>query len=187
MDKVRAARLLGLLGAIFLPAVAVAELLDLEVFTEGTPISSSAMNDNFEKLNEKLSALELALQDARPVYANPETGDQYSLDASYCDSSLPTSGDLNGYTGAKALCETECGSPTAHMCTVQEMIRYHETGGLVTAHGWVSHGMDHPDGWTNPNADCTGWTDEVGLGHTWIDGYPWRSGCAEMLPVHCCD
>jgi hypothetical protein len=50
--------LAGIVGAVVLPAVAVAELLDLHQFAPGTPISSSEMNENFADLNHKLSDVE---------------------------------------------------------------------------------------------------------------------------------
>jgi hypothetical protein len=51
-------RYLGIVGAVLLPAIAVAQLLDLNVFEREMPISSSAMNDNFSKIKDKLNALE---------------------------------------------------------------------------------------------------------------------------------
>jgi hypothetical protein len=50
--------LVGIAGAVVLPGVAVAELLDLHVFAPGTAISSSEMNENFADLNHKLSNVE---------------------------------------------------------------------------------------------------------------------------------
>ena len=56
-------------------------------------------------------------------------------------------GNLNGYSGAKSLCQTAClGSATAHMCTSEAMIRNSALGIAVPypspgIGGWVSSGV----------------------------------------------
>lgn len=61
MASHRIYRYLGILGAVLLPAVAVAQLLDLSVFESGTAISSTAVNANFDQVHDKLEDHEAKL------------------------------------------------------------------------------------------------------------------------------
>jgi hypothetical protein len=145
------------------------------------------------------------VSNSRPVYKNPKTGKLYSLDASFCGATDPstTGGKLaddpvSGYSATKSLCEKACNnSPTAHMCTPHEIVRFVSTGGSVPIGGWVSTGM-----WTadpRQTSDCKGFTtvsnatDSTGFaGGTWDPTIgPQTSGCQVSagggMRILCCD
>jgi len=182
-------RLAIIVGTVVLLAGGVAVAVPV-TFATGETLTADQLNTNFRAVEDRV----VALESARPVYTNADTGEKYSLDAGYCDSTLPTNGAIGGFAEAKALCETRCGSETAHMCSVQELIRYHQTGGSVTANGWVTHGFAHPGGsWAPPGInECLSWTSYGHLGSVWGSiatsaGGPFYQGCEQVLPIHCCD
>lgn len=97
-----------------------------------------------------------------------------------------------GYAGVKKACEnvSSCGnSPTAHMCTSEEMARSSELG-VPTATGWITSGA--PGGGTG--IDCYGWTNGTVsyYGPAWDNvttagGTPNSESCNSVNPILCCD
>lgn len=96
---------------------------------------------------------------------------------------------VGGYRGTKLACENvaSCGnSPTAHMCTTEEMIRSSALG-MTTANGWIASGVG--------NADCLGWKDDTiqKSGAAWDTTFMGGGGVANLLscnattPILCCD
>src|SRR3954471_6599191 len=74
----------------------------------GTPVSAAALKANNQAIKDKVIELQDAIQ--HPVYMNPGTGKSYSLQASYCGATAPTSGAvvdgaLTGIAATKSLCE----------------------------------------------------------------------------------
>jgi len=92
-----------------------------------------------------------------------------------CGLSEPTTGDLGGYTGAKALCEDVCGSEAAHMCTGHEVSAFVQDGDLAGAFLWSSL-----------LRDCRGWTSaDVGdASPATVNGEP--APCSVPTVVACC-
>jgi len=140
----------------------------------------------------------------RPVYTNPTTRKQWSLNASYCGFSPSTTGafragTLTGWKAAKALCESACnGSPSAHMCTGEELVRQVSTGGDIptvpTTYGWYSSGVYRQyNGGTEVNGfECKGFTqapDHADLGSAWNTAEEWPSigWCSDSYAILCCD
>ena len=126
-----------------------------------------------------------------PVYTNPETGQQYSLEASYCGQTAPMTGNAGGYAGAKTLCEATCGTPTAHLCTATEVVRFQTTGGTMPPEQvWLSSGTSSlsPDV-TQRFSDCHGFNQAAGdlRGTTWLGERPDSQLCINSLPLACCD
>jgi hypothetical protein len=137
------------------------------------------------------------------------SGVQYSVGATkYCGASpWVTTGAISfngavGYAGAKAACQAcaDCGnSPSAHMCTAQEIIQSAQLGLQNTLpQGWYSSGLG-TFGNSNEEGDCNGWesgSDFGVVGPDWTSGFvanvgavpaPGLSPCTAIRPILCCD
>jgi hypothetical protein len=138
---------------------------------------------------------------ARPVYTNTQTGKTYSVNAGYCGSTAKMTGSVNdgqitGYAATKSLCEKACNnSPTAHMCSTEELIRTQATGGGIPNAGWYNAGVRSWDG-NGATAkiidDCTAWTvgANTAVGSVWQVAGPSIADdyfCNNPLPILCCD
>jgi hypothetical protein len=143
-----------------------------------------------------------------PKYTNPTTGKVISFNGSYCGLSVPATGNISGgaapgYPAAKVLCEQVCGTPTAHVCTPVEMLRYVATGGVLPTTGdfWhigrVEAGSYGYSGTTHTN-DCWGWTSTstsspmASMAWRWHPsilqaGHPYSATCSGSTPVLCCN
>lgn len=153
-----------------------------------------------------LAALDAKLDELaeKSVYVNPDTQQNYSLNAGFCGaSSTPTtaeirSGDDVGYVAAQRICQDVCGSKTAHLCTSNELVRYLATGGtLPTSHDylWYATGV----GWTFTRGDgtkedahsCRGYTSASGQEGAAVWGTklvrPTWSNCSASRPIACCE
>ena len=154
-------------------------------FSPGDKLTAKTMNDNFKALQD-------AINSARVVTKN---GKQYSIGATYCGASIATNGQItNGYAGAKYLCEQVqacANSPSAHMCTSEELSRTRQMG-IAVPDGWYSsalyyayvggsqiiHGSNDCEGWTNGTSDG---------GNAFWSARPTASDCSFQAPVLCCD
>ncbi|MBI5487107.1 MAG: hypothetical protein HY905_07220 [Deltaproteobacteria bacterium] len=110
-----------------------------------------------------------------------------SVGGVYCGATAATSGSVGGYSGAKALCETACADPVAHMCSTEEVTRSAALGVAFGA-GWYVGGergyaglcARSETGWSYyhfASTDCDGWTSSdaaapVGLGVPGLPGIP---------------
>lgn len=132
----------------------------------------------------------------KPVYRNPMTGIEISLGASYCGASTATSGRIVdgsrlGYAAAKSICERTCSSPTAHMCSAQELVFFVSTGS-ETPPGmelWVATGIRAFTPSSVSIQDCLGFTDSSSTLHgiTWGRYTPYSDFCDAVNPIACCD
>ncbi len=188
-------RALVVLVLVFAAASAPAVTVPNPLFEAKKPIVAADVNANFKALVDAVTALEKQ----RPVVTY--NGKSYSLDALYCGASSPALGNLGGYSGAKATCESTCKSSTAHMCTVAEMQRSASLGKNASASdGWVAGATGHVgNGWATSAVmtDCLGWTSSSGsgsgtFGTTWHGAsgiyYPSPAPCwSNAIPVFCCD
>jgi len=145
--------------------------------------------------NQPLTAADLNSLDI----VSTDAGKQYSLGATYkaVTSGSYNGSQVNGYPGAKSVCETQVGSPSAHMCTGEELIRSAEIGLPISAtdggtvpSGWYSSGSRATVEGTPTNSfDCKGWTDGVThtLAGSYWNGFPNYGFCDVPGPVMCCD
>jgi len=117
----------------------------------------------------------------------------------YIGSTPGRDGNMGGYDGANALCKTEMGDDSAHVCTGQEILNSINCGaGLNPAPGigyaWISKG---PPGYTAPLNDCQGWKSAhpenagdpiTDLGDLWDFGNNRGVGvtCNLVRPFACC-
>lgn len=135
--------------------------------------------------------VELDALGTRDVVTSPTTNKQIRIDGSYCGVTSPQTGNLGGYPSAKALCETQCARPTAHVCTTPEILRGFSLGDVIPD-GRVNGGESAGFGTGNVLNDCTGWTTTAGLSVTVAHssaGAPsfTGAGCATSVGLLCCD
>lgn len=160
-----------------------------KTWSAGETLSHTELNANFKALDDRLAAVEAQ----RPLASF--NGKTYSLDAIYCGATPPSLGNLGGHTGAKAMCEFACKSPSAHMCIVSEMQRSYALG-KTSVSGWITNSYGSPNNWAGIDmTDCEGWTNAVSnpgaLGSVWSGGphgYVGVAACySATTPVLCCD
>jgi hypothetical protein len=127
---------------------------------------------------------------------------RYSVGATkFCGAAMtPTSGAFfdsgnTGYPASKSLCEktSACNSsPTAHMCTGEELVRSHSLGITGIPIGWYSSGVFGLSSMHQIN-DCQGWTVSTTApnsdGATWgvSSPGPGSQSCSTPQPILCCD
>lgn len=121
--------------------------------------------------------------DLASLRADATASNSYSANARFCGATQAVTGNLGGYRAAKTMCTAACGTPTAHVCSAEEMIRTFSLDG-VDRSGWIATGIAS-DG-TN---DCNGFQDGTsGLrGNQWDGSRASRRTCHEAIAVLCCD
>jgi hypothetical protein len=110
--------------------------------------------------------------------------------AIYCGSSTARNGNLGGYTGAKALCETTCSNAAARMCTGHDLLVSNQAGVTVPFGDWYSTGtlMTYDDS-NRSTYDCDGWvssSSSIWGPEVYFSGRPDSNTCNEAHPVACC-
>lgn len=182
--------------------VARADVAKLVSFSPGQKVNSAQINGNFGEVKASVQALEqststlqndvAALKAQKPVAE--VNGKKYSLAAVYkaattisYDGNLKAvvSGASNGYAAAKTLCETQTGSPSAHMCTNDEIVRSFALGQAVPT-GWFSTAAFN----VQSSDDCESWSSSTAnLGpYLTVSGSKLGvAGCDGKHPVLCCD
>jgi hypothetical protein len=147
-------------------------------FKDGDTLSAQKLNDNFDAVDKRLAAIE---SKANVVTKN---GKSISTAATFCGTSAaPQTGDLGGYVAAKALCENiaACNSPTAHVCTGEELMRSTTLGISLPDDGRYASGEAYAN-------DCGGFNLGNGVnGPVWTKVGPHLLSCGTLLPVLCCD
>lgn len=151
---------------------------------------------------------------SRPIMRSP-SGVQFSLNAMPCRETSATKGFITnhpvrttaqGYHSAKYYCEQSCASPSAHMCTADEMNRYFALegdgsgnaarvfadGGALPPEAWIaSAGGGLHNGTTFISTDCFGYKYEqaANYGTVWmgIQVQQELRACSTPLPILCCD
>lgn len=184
---------LGLVLVVVVGGIGLASAapIDTNWIAPNQPVVAASLKSNLDGLQQQLSKLVVS-----------RNGRQYSLGATYCGKTMPTNGQIaNGYAGTKFLCESvaACGnSPSAHMCSNEEIVRSASLGVLLES-GWYTSGVhsSYPGcgggtcGSTQTSSDCIGWTSNNGAEY----GLTWQFGgrvltqvpCTSSQPVLCCD
>jgi hypothetical protein len=144
-----------------------------------------------------------AAETSRQVITSPDGGAVISVGGTVCGAAVtPDGGGFDGagrggYVGAKGMCEAKCNnSPTAHMCSSEEVVRSAQLGVSLSS-GWYASGVEaayaDPSGLGaangTPSVDCHGFTSAAGSINAmfWQGTYPAQIGCNNALPVLCCD
>jgi hypothetical protein len=143
-----------------------------------------------------LNALSTDLTDLDGRLSKPTitvSGKKYSTQAVYCGyTPAMVNGSQGGYAGVKALCEAVpmCGSsPTAHVCTSEELARSVQLG-LQPARGWYMSALWGWDGSVGlPITDCNGFTSSLHsvVGSSWYSLGVTADYCDASLSILCCD
>jgi hypothetical protein len=156
-------------------------------FSSGQTVSASGMNQNFTYL------------DSKARFVTTLDGGQYSVGATHFCGVSPTTttgsisyNGMTGYAGAKAMCTASAGcgsSPTAHMCTGEELTRSAQLGvtpptGWYSTYTWVL--TNGAGGAGNVQSDCVGWTSTTWMGALGGTG-PTVTSCSTAESVLCCD
>ena len=157
----------------------------------GDLLKATDLDSAFSDMESRLATLETGRV---VVHKN---GKQYSLGATYCGFTAPTTGafsatgGLSGYAAAKALCEevAACGSsPSAHMCTAPDLLRTTALG-IEPIGGWFSGGLYQNE--AKIIYDCGGWTTsspgEGGAAWNPAPNSPSGLVCSTSTVVLCCD
>jgi hypothetical protein len=179
--------------AVIALGVAVSALVYATVpntFAGGDPLSSSKVNANFTSLDGRVTALETFNVGTSRV-VETRNGKSWSLGAVYCGVTASTAGQITGgYAGVKGLCETGCTSPSAHMCTTEEIVRTAQMGVAAPA-GWYSAGLYgiYNSSTGIVNNDCVAWTNNTNAvnGYYWSSSFTTVQSCNNPGPVLCCD
>ncbi len=154
-------------------------------FKAGDLLSANTLNANFVDIDKWR---------ARPVVTRG--GKKYSLGATYCGSTTTTTNGqiTQGYAGTKVLCEAVAAcsnSPSAHMCTSDEMVRSSVLGIVPAANVWFSAGGGMFYNGTYDQDDCGGWVSasNTRYGAFWSGQFNHGSAtvCTATMPVACCD
>jgi hypothetical protein len=110
----------------------------------------------------------------------------------YCGATAGlVTGNMGGYTGAKALCETACSNTNAHMCTAHELSISFQLGiPLPNVQLWYSTYVYASDIGLF-TTDCFGWassssTPRGALRSTLSDNRPTDGDCSVSYQVACC-
>jgi len=176
----------------------------------GDTLKSADINSNFQTLQDAINTISTNIAPGAKVYAITN-GRKYSINATYCGSTLATTGAISqgslvGYAAAKAACEATCGgSLSAHMCSGEEIVRHVSMGGSIpTGQGWIAASAGvydlHPvrtDGTTiSCYYDCLGFSAStntacsaggVSYGTVWQGSWFDQLGCDQTAPIYCCD
>jgi hypothetical protein len=116
-----------------------------------------------------------------------------------CGTTAPTTGSFRdltygtvGLAASKTLCQAACGSPTAHICLYDDLVRFQEIlgGTVVKATGWIEQSLDEcptvtPGVCSGEGASCNTTPTITGIPYTSGSATVTYSGCAgEIAPVN---
>ncbi len=157
--------------------------------TAGNPIRAQELMDNFNDLDTRVAA----------ATERSHSGARISVKGIWCGESTATTtgriedlaAGVHGYEAARNICRSACGnSPTAHMCSAEEMVRSAQIGAVVgTNYYWVSAGVPIPAPGqptpTRPTGDCSGWrsSSSTEFGLVWFGAG--QDACAAGVPGPC--
>jgi hypothetical protein len=171
--------IVGLVVALLVP-VAARALPTLLTFTNGTVADANQVNADFALLNTVL-----VNGGSQISFGKTKTSQNQIGSASFGGS---TDYAL-GYPDVKRRCETSVGSPTAHVCAADEIVRLAQIGAIstTTQPGWIATGLPTGSAGTT-TGDCVGWTStsSSASGTLWGQG-PSVEPCSNSHPLLCCD
>jgi hypothetical protein len=159
----------------------------VDVFVDGNSLGRS-----------KLGAVPYAVEAAAATAASHlllKSGAQ-TLSVGPCCGSTPATtgnisapGGLTGYAAARALCQTACSAPAAHMCSGAELTWTLQLGIPAPPAGWVATGILAQYSAGGYIGDCGGWTtaSSISAGGTFTNTTSNYNTCNGSLPVLCCD
>jgi hypothetical protein len=119
-------------------------------------------------------------------------GTYCGVSSSATTGAISTAGTTDGYQAAKALCETTCNTPAAHMCSSEEWIRSRQLGVWPSGFGggvpWISGGLAFATAGAGQVNDCAGWTTAAATvsGPVGNLAAPLTQTCDTSRPVACC-
>ncbi len=191
IDRRTARRALVVAAVLAVSVTAGVGLAVPTTFQDGQILKAADLNGNFADLETRVAALE-------GFKARATKGEKYSVGGTVCGLTPKTTGDLaalpnagSGLAKAKAACAAVAGcSPTAHMCTTEEVARSMATGTPnADATGWMMSGMMAVSlqitGYTN---NCEGFTSsQVNFNGAVGNANGSYSPCSIAQPVLCCD
>ncbi len=164
-------------------------------FTSGEVISSGQVNQNFTDLIAQTGELQIRVSALEALTTVDVGGETISVIGVLCGETAATTGNLfnsgtgsSGITAARELCQTTCGSTTAHMCSGHEASISSQLGLFPTTGAWINAmASNGSDGDTN----CTGWTSASGAqrGQVWgANGQSTQGLCDNAtVEIACCD
>ncbi len=144
--------------------------------------------DGVDLPRSKLGAAPYALEAARAVAAKNDT--LYSGNGIYCGTTAAQfTGNLGGFAGAKTTCETKCSSPSAHMCTADEIVRSMAMSVPISGSPWYATFTKQYFNGNSYVGDCASFksSDMFWVGHYIESGQPNADFCNASHPVACCD
>lgn len=177
---------------------------------EARAIPSSALQDTFVKTDSSNNVTQdLNLGTHRATISYTTDGGVTTVTSTkgiYCGVTAPTTGNFptvvipgvgptTGYRASKALCESACNSPLAHMCSREEIVTSWELGDMPNppspGYLWVKGGdFAYYSSSNNPLYDCAGWTSAVSTSggacvHSTSNVPNWN-WCNLAQPIACC-
>jgi hypothetical protein len=203
IDLELSARAKRIAAAVAIPLVvlgggAVAYANVPHTWKDGDLLTAKDLNGNFDDLDGRVAALDQRITKVEALSAKQTSNGNYSIGATYCGATANTPGDLSGinaagggYAKAAAACRSTCSSPTAHMCTADELVRTKTLTGGPGASGWYATGVFAPrvNAASDWIMDCVSWangtTDREGP--VWVNYGAASSTCDAANPVLCCD
>jgi hypothetical protein len=175
--------------------VAFAGGIDTSWISSGQPVNALSLSNDLNGLQEQISgdgglqAQLGALQSqiagaAAAIISNGAT--HYSVGPTrYVGATSATfTGDIGSYAATKSDCENAF-SPTAHMCSGEELLRSAALG-LAIGEGWYSASAASTGAVVT--ADCNGWTSAASSnGGLFWEGYPGIAACDNTFVILCCE
>ncbi len=110
----------------------------------------------------------------------------------YCGQTASLTGAAGGFTVIDTLCQSACGSTTAHLCSGPELQGGLPGGLMPPGNAWYGGFIIHVDEiGSTVNQDCGGWSNaSAGGGGSLFDSTtvaPNRDFCNASHPFACCD
>jgi hypothetical protein len=147
-------------------------------FTQGATLNAADLNKLVDAVNKSITAQGL-----------------------YCGVTAATNGNISagtvkGYPAVKKQCELTCNSPSAHICTAQELLANAEKGWTPTTDGYFWYATGTLGYYQSTYIwDCAGFQNatHMYLGSAWYRdtasgaNTPDDDYCDQMHPILCCD
>jgi hypothetical protein len=160
----------------------------------GPSLRASDLDDNFNALADAGASLEARVAALEAAHAKETADGGYSLGGTFCGQTAASyngniksqvSGTTTGYEAAKSICQMTCQSPSAHMCSSEELIRSRALGSaVITLESWISTGIQNITVPAGAFSDCGAW--EVANSSVGPDVSGWQT-CSASQPIACCD